>query len=160
MKIFNKEILNKIPKIGMRSIKTAIATLLAIIISNILNFESPFYASLSAFMCIQGSIIETSQMAIKRGMGTLAGGVFSLIYLMFMPHNIYLIPLGILFIIYLYNILDKNNLISISCVIFLAISINVNTVKDFIKGHYLQVIFVCFDEENYYLYQCLLKGEN
>lgn len=43
---------------------------------------------------------------------------------------------------------------------FDAAKIAVNTVKDFIKEHNLQVIFVCFDEENYYLYQYLLKGGN
>lgn len=131
MKIFNYKILNKLPKIGMRSIKTFIATLVAILVSKILNFSSPFFTTLSAFMCIQGSIVETSQTAIKRGIGTLAGGVFSLIYLVFMPNNIYLIPLGLFVIIYLFNLLDKTNLISPASVVFLAISSKVNTTESF-----------------------------
>ena len=121
----------KVPKIGMRSIKTVLATLLAIIISNALNFESPFYATLSAFLCIQGSIMESSQMAVKRSIGTIIGGVFSLIYLVFMPTNMYLIPLGLLIIIYLFNIVDKSELITITCVVFLIISFNVNIAQDF-----------------------------
>ena len=122
---------NKLPKLGMRSIKTFIATLLAILISNILRFESPFFTTLSAFMCIQGSIVETSETAIKRGIGTLVGGVFSLVYLVFMPNNIYLIPLGLFVIIYLCNLLDKTNLISPASVVFLAISSKVNTTENF-----------------------------
>ena len=131
MGIFNWEIKTKLPKVGMRSIKTVIATLLAIIISNILGFESPFYATFTAFICIQGTIIETSEMAIKRSIGTLIGGVFSLIYLVFVPDIIYLIPLGLLIIIYMYNVFDKSDLITISCVVFLVISFRVNTGEDF-----------------------------
>lgn len=135
--MLKQKIQNRIPSIGMRSVKTVIATLLAIIASNVLKFESPFYATLSAFMCIQSTVIETSNMAMKRGIGTLIGGIFSLFYLVFMPQIIYLIPLGILGIIYLYNLLDKNNLISVSCVVFLIISFNVNTGESFDPLNYV-----------------------
>lgn len=124
-------ILAKVPKVGMRSIKTVIATFLSIIISNALGFESPFFATLSAFLCIQGSILESSQMAVNRSIGTIIGGVFSLIYVLFLPSNIYLIPLGLLVIIYLYNLFDKSDMITISCVVFLAMSFNTNIGQEF-----------------------------
>lgn len=124
-------ILTKVPKVGMRSIKTVIATFLSIIISNALGFESPFFATLSAFLCIQGSILESSQMAVNRSIGTIIGGVFSLVYVLFLPANIYLIPLGLLLIIYLYNLFDKSDMITISCVVFLAMSFNTNIAQDF-----------------------------
>lgn len=126
-----KEIKNKLPRIGMRSIKTVLATFLAILVSNLLGFESPFFITLTAFLCIQGSILETSEMAMKRSIGTLVGGLFSLFYLIVMPHNIYLIPVGLLLIIYLYNVFDKSNLITITCVVFLVITFGVNTDQDF-----------------------------
>ncbi|PAB59060.1 FUSC family protein [Anaeromicrobium sediminis] len=121
----------KLPKIGMRSIKTFIATILAMVVSNVLGFEAPFYATWTAFLCIQSSIIGSSEMAIKRGIGTVIGGVFSLIYLLFMPENIYAIPFGIVGIIYLCNFLEKSDLISIACVVFLVISFRVNVVQNF-----------------------------
>ncbi len=121
----------KLPKIGMRSIKTVLATFLAIVISNLIGFQSPFFITLTAFLCIQGSIIETSEMAVKRSVGTFIGGIFSLFYLVFIPDNIYLIPLGLLIIIYLFNLFDKSNLITITCVVFLVITFRVNTSQQF-----------------------------
>ncbi len=129
MKILDNKI--KAPKIGMRSIKTVIATFIAVVVSGILGFESPFYATWTAFLCIQTSIIETSEMAKKRSIGTIIGSVFSLVYLVFIPENIYIIPLGILAIIYLCNLLEKSELITIACVVFLVISFRVNAVQDF-----------------------------
>lgn len=131
MNIFNKEIKTKLPKIGMRSIKTFIATLLAIMVSNILGFDYPFYAAWTAFLCIQSSIIGSSEIAVKRSMGTIIGGIFSLGYLLLMPEHIYAIPFGILGIIYLCNLLEKSDLIAIACVVFLVISFRENTVQDF-----------------------------
>lgn len=121
----------KLPKLGMRSIKTVIATTMAIFVSNLLGFHSGFYATWTAFLCIQTSIIDSSNMAKKRGKGTLIGGIFSLVYLIFMPYNNYAIPIGILGIIYLCNLIKKTELISIACVVFLVISFKVNTTQDF-----------------------------
>ncbi|EHQ28975.1 O-acetyl-ADP-ribose deacetylase [Mucilaginibacter paludis] len=43
-----------------------------------------------------------------------------------------------------------------------AATVAVNTVKDFLEAHDTieQVIFVCFDDENYEIYQALLGGDN
>lgn len=136
MNIINKK-LSKIPKIGMRSIKTVIATLLAIMVSNVLGFDTPFYATWTAFLCIQSSLIESSEMAVKRSIGTLIGGIFSLIYLVFMPEDIYILPFGMLAIIYFCNLIEKSELINIACVVFLVISFRVNTVQNFDSATYV-----------------------
>lgn len=137
MNTINKKIIFNTPKIGMRSVKTVIATLVAIILSNLLGFDSPFYATWTAFLCIQSSLIESSEMAKKRSIGTLIGGGFALAYLVFMPENMYIIPIGLLIIIYLCNSLGKSELINISCVVFLVISFRVNTVQDFDSATYV-----------------------
>ena len=125
MKIFGKKL--KLPKIGMRSIKTVIATLIAIVASRLLGFTSPFYPTMTAFLSIQGSIIETSEVSVKRIVGTMIGGGLSLIYLLTLPENVYVIPLGILIIIYLCNILEKSDLIVIASVVFLTISFRISS---------------------------------
>ena len=130
-------ILKKLPKIGMRTIKTVIATMTAIVLSNLLGFESPFYATLTAFFCLQSSIVESSEVAVKRSIGTIIGGVFSLVYLVFMPENVYVVPLGILAIIYLCNLFERSELIAMACVVFLAISFRVNTGEDLNTVHYV-----------------------
>jgi len=132
----------KIPRIGMRSIKTVIATFIAIIASNVLGFETPFYATWTAFLCIQASIVESSKMGVKRSIGTLIGGVFALVYLVFVPYNIYMIPLGIFVIIYLCNLIDRKDLISISSVVFLVISFRVNTIDTFEPVAYVITRFI------------------
>jgi uncharacterized membrane protein YgaE (UPF0421/DUF939 family) len=119
------------PKVGMRSIKTFIAVLLSMIISSLIGFSSPVYTTLTAFFCMQSSIIESSEMASKRGIGTIIGGVFSLIYLLLIPKNIYIIPLGILGIIYLCNLIDKRDTIPMAGAVFLIISFGVNEGTDF-----------------------------
>lgn len=115
----------KFPKIGMRSIKTVIATTIAITLSNILGLESPFYPTMITFLCIQSTITESSEVALNKLAGTLIGGILALIYLVFIPDIVYVIPIGILAIIYLGNMLNKRDLISMSSVIFLTISFRV-----------------------------------
>ena len=129
--MFKDIVAMKLPKIGMRSIKTFIAVLLAIIISNILGFESPFYVTLTVFFCMQTSIIESSEVAVQRSLGTLIGGIVSLIYLLLVPGNMYMIPFGVLGIIYLFNLIDKRDMIPIAGVVFLVLSFGVDPGKSF-----------------------------
>ena len=119
-------------KIGMRTIKTVIAIAISILISLALGFDSPFIASLTAFLCLQSTIVDTSEMAFKRGGGTIVGGIFSLLYLTVFPNHLIFIPIGVLAIIYVCNLFDRNDFISMAGVIFLVISFNVNKgVNDF-----------------------------
>lgn len=125
-------------KVGMRTIKTVIAIATSTLVTIVLGFETPFIASLTAFLCLQSTIVDTSEMAIKRGGGTLIGGVFSLFYLTVFPNHIILIPLGIFGIIYFCNLIGRNDFISMAGVIFLVISFKVNTGEsDFIPLTYV-----------------------
>ncbi|MFT9497913.1 FUSC family protein [Anaerosolibacter sp.] len=129
--MLKKRMSMKFPKIGMRSIKTFIAVFLSMIISSLLGFTSPLYTTLTAFFCMQSSIIESSEMASKRGIGTIIGAVFSLIYLLLVPENVYMIPFGILGIIYLCILIDKRDNIPMAGAVFLIISFGVSEEKSF-----------------------------
>jgi|GEM_PF-139602 len=109
-------------KIGMRTVKTVIAIALAMVMGNLLRIESPFIMALTAFFCLQSTIVESSEMAVKRGGGTLVGGAFSLFFLGFFPTHPFFIPLGILLIIVFCNGIGRNDFIPMAGVVFLVIS--------------------------------------
>ncbi|MDK2867511.1 MAG: hypothetical protein PWP51_2089 [Clostridiales bacterium] len=123
--------------IGMRTIKTVIAIALTIAVCTLLNVEAPFIATLTAFFCLQSTIVETSEMAIKRGGGTIVGGLFSLIYLTVVPNHLAFIPLGILLIILVCNGIHRNDFIPMAGVVFLVISFNVNGTEGFEPLNYV-----------------------
>src|SRR6056297_2328600 len=120
----------KIPKLGMRSIKTFLSVFAALGISKIVGLN-PFQATWTAFLCMQGSLIETTDMARVRGIGTLIGSFFSLAYLLIAPDNIYIIPIGILLIIYVGNIFNKTEYIKTASLVFLVISFRIVDVNNF-----------------------------
>jgi len=120
------------PKIGLRTIKTALAVFLCL-----LFFPSePFFACLTAVFCIQDTVSNSVKIAINRGLGTILGGVIGLLFLIacrFLTYNIniyivrkflvYLtIAIGIIAVIYLCNLIKKPGAINISCIAFLAVT--------------------------------------
>jgi uncharacterized membrane protein YgaE (UPF0421/DUF939 family) len=123
--------------VGMRTIKTVIAVAVTIAVCALLHVETPFIATLTAFFCLQSTIVETSEMAIKRGGGTLVGGVFSLLYLTVVPNHLAFIPLGILLIIIACNGFHRNDFIPMAGVVFLVISFNVNGSEGFEPLNYV-----------------------
>jgi len=109
-------------KIGMRTIKTVIAIAISMVVGFLLQIESPFIMTLTAFLCLQSTMVESSEMAIKRGGGTIVGGVFSLVFLTLLPTYPFFIPLGILLIIVVCNGIKRSDFIPMAGVVFLVIS--------------------------------------
>lgn len=75
----------KIPLPGMRTIKTAVAVIVCFLISVPFVGESalsvriaPFYPSIAAVVCMQGSVGESWQQGLSRLLGTLVGGLVGL----------------------------------------------------------------------------------
>jgi len=106
----------------MRTIKTVIAIAISMILGSFLQIESPFIMTLTAFLCLQSTIVESSEMAVKRGGGTIVGGIFSLIFLTLLPTYHFFIPLGILLIIVVCNGISRSDFIPMAGVVFLVIS--------------------------------------
>jgi uncharacterized membrane protein YgaE (UPF0421/DUF939 family) len=122
----------KLPKIGLRTIKSAIAVFLCL---TLLPHE-PFFACLTAIICLQDTVANSIHMAIDRGGGTILGGIIGLLFLYvcrFIDYNInniftsklfiyLLISVGIITIIYICNVLKRPGAINVSCIVFLAIT--------------------------------------
>lgn len=122
----------KIPKIGLRTIKSAIAVFLCLALLP----QEPFFACFTAVICLQDTVANSVDMGINRGAGTVLGGTIGLLFLYvckFINYNInnliisklliYLvISIGIIVTIYICNIFKKHGAITVSCIVFLAVT--------------------------------------
>lgn len=120
------------PKIGLRTIKTAIAVFLCLLFFP----NEPFFACLTVVFCVQDTVSNSINMAINRALGTVLGAVVGLLFLIicrFFTYNIdiyiirkflvYLtIAIGIIIVIYLCNLIKKTAAINIACIVFLAVT--------------------------------------
>lgn len=126
----------KLPGIGMRIIKSAIAVSLCVLI-NLLRGDDGmvFYSMLAALWCIQMYRTNTLNNAYQRTIGTVVGAVYGLIYLLLFPTKINVqaigiiieilsIFLGIVLVIYTTVLIHKNQASYFSCVVFLSIVVN------------------------------------
>lgn len=126
----------KLPGIGMRIIKSAIAVSLCMIV-NLVRGDSGivFYSQLAALWCIQMYRNNTLSNAVQRTIGTIIGALYGLIYLLLYPKfvsgnssSIFLetvcIFAGIIVVLYTTVLIHKNKSSYFSCVVFLSIVVN------------------------------------
>lgn len=114
----------KIKKVGMRTIKTAIAVSLTIGISQLLRLKSPFFAGIAAIVAMQTSVSESLNTGKSRMYGTIIGGIVALLFSLSLPENSLLIGIGVLVVIYICNMLKFKEAASLSTMVFLSIILN------------------------------------
>lgn len=121
-----------LPRIGQRIIKTSIAVFLCLLIHYIIGFEGMMLQScITAIICIQPYMNDTKEFAFNRGIGTLIGAFWGLIFLLIMDNfdfiksNMVLIylcmALGVLFVIYSTVLMRLKDAAGLSAIIFLCI---------------------------------------
>lgn len=108
-------------KIGMRTIKTVIAVILTLIVSEIFNLNSPILASIAAIMIMDGSVSESLSSGKHRMYGTVIGGAVGLIILYIGPENFLFIGLGLILIINICNTFKIEDAARMAMVVFLVI---------------------------------------
>ncbi len=124
----------KMPKIGMRITKTAVAVFLCFLIDLLRNHQGvPFYSAIAAILCMQPQVSNSVKVALNRSVGTFLGGMAGMLVLLAerawlpkdMPVLQYLIvSLCIVALIYLTVILKKTTASYITCVVFLSVTIS------------------------------------
>ena len=67
----------KFPKIGLRTIKSGIAVFLCLLLLP----NEPFFACLTAVICLQDTVYNSIHTGINRGAGTILGASFGLVFL-------------------------------------------------------------------------------
>ena len=136
-KDIKKKIQGKLPPIGWRIIKSALAVFLCYLVSFLRgNAGIVFYSQLAALWCIQVYVQNSKQNAVQRLVGTVIGALFGLLYLL-IRNGIHLeesshydmvdavcISLFIVVILYATVLLKKKQASYFSCVVFLSIVVN------------------------------------
>lgn len=114
-----------IPSLGYRNIKTALSVLICLIIFS----YDPFFAAISAVICMQSTVENTLKTGINRIIGTLVGGVLGIVFLYLSRIiNISLVTsiitaIGVSFVIYICNLIKKPSSCGISSIVLIAIMI-------------------------------------
>lgn len=126
----------KIPPIGMRIIKSAVAVALCYIVSFIRgNSGIVFYSQLAALWCMQVYVSNTKKNAAQRTIGTVVGALYGLVFLLVkravglsgrttMLVDAAAISLMVVVILYTTVLMDKKQASYFSCVVFLSIVVN------------------------------------
>lgn len=121
-----------LPKIGLRTIKTAIAVFLCLALFP----NEPFFACMTCIFCVQDTVSNSKKMAMNRGLGTMLGATVGLTFLIlcrFFTFEIDIYPiskllvyitiaLGIIVVICICNLIKKPGAINISCIAFLGVT--------------------------------------
>lgn len=115
--------LNLKNKIGLRSIKTAIAVMIGLYLSYIFKLYTPLYTSIACVTSMQSSVYDSVNDVTKRGF-TAVFGVTLGYFLSKITENPYLEILvcgfGVLLILFLLNYFKLNRMASLSCIVFMA----------------------------------------
>lgn len=105
----------------MRTIKTAIAVMISIVVSMRLNVNYPLFVTIGAIVSMQSSLNESFQSGLNRILGTIVGAVIGIIFFNISPNNIFLTGLGIILLITISNKMNWSKSLVISLIVFSSI---------------------------------------
>ncbi len=110
-------------RIGLRSIKTAVAVMIGLYLSYIFKLYTPLYTSIACVTSMQSSVYDSVKDVTKRGFTAVFG--VTLGYLLSkLTENPYLEILvcgcGVLLILFLLKQFNLNRMASLSCIVFMA----------------------------------------
>lgn len=120
-------------KIGLRTLKTGMAVLLTLLLLR----ENAFFACIAAIVSVQDTVEHSFEVGIARVYGTIIGALVGLG--MIIPYHILdqlsislvvrqnleylLIAIGVMIVIQIGNMLKKPDIISLSCMVFVGITL-------------------------------------
>ena len=130
----NKTSLTNLPHLGLRIVKTSIAVFLCLLIHYIMGYKGMMLQScITAIICIQPYFKDTKNFAINRGVGTLLGAFWGLMFLMLINQFEYIksheliiyffMSLGVLIVIYSTVAIRLNDTAGLAAITFLCIAI-------------------------------------
>lgn len=111
-------------KLGMRTFKTGLSVSLGMLAAQLLNLKSPIFVAIAAIMAMRSSVSESFIMGKNRMLGTLVGASVGLLLSYILPQNAIFLGLGIIIVIYIHNMFNWKQSISLSTIVFSVIFIN------------------------------------
>lgn len=124
-------------KIGMRTIKTAIAVAVCILVLGLFGVKQPFFACMTAVFTMQGNVATSFRAGLDRFSGTVAGAITGTTFATlcaFLPMDHLLIraiviPLGAMLVIHVLNLLHWRDSIFVACIVYFALMMKVDQVS-------------------------------
>lgn len=107
-------------KIGMRTIKTGVGVTLCALLGPFL-VQNPTSSAVACLISMQDTVSGSLSIGLSRIQGTIFGGIIGFLVLSMFPGNPFFCGVGVIFIIYICNLLKINKSTSISCITFLTI---------------------------------------
>ncbi len=120
----------RLPRVGMRTIKTAICVLICLVINHLFGQAISLNAAIAAIVCMQSTIENTFRTGANRLIGTAFGGAFGMLLLFvtqsFSAEYLYLIlmPLGIIASIYMCNAAHMPGSAVICAIVYISVLVS------------------------------------
>ncbi|WP_018752708.1 FUSC family protein [Paenibacillus sanguinis] len=112
--------------IGLRNLKTGLAICICVVVAALLRLEYPFYAAIATIISMENSVTNSFTAGKHRTMGTFVGAIVGASFALVAPGNAVYCAIGVIIVIYICNVLKWNKSISIGCIVFLAIMLNLD----------------------------------
>lgn len=121
-----------IDKIGIKSIKIALAVIVSLLLGKIFKLEVPYLTALNSVIGIQGTTYVSLTNAKDRMIGTILGTIIGVITISYLPNGFIVTSIGLFIVIYACNLLNLNSSVVQACVIFLSIMLFSSPESNFI----------------------------
>lgn len=116
----------ELPRVGLRTIKTAIAVMITAGIMHYVFNETPFFACVGATVSVGKTRKSSFEAAIVRNIGTAVGGFIGM-FVASITENVFLKGLGVIPVIYFIRLIGKKESTIPGCIVYYAV-IYLNTV--------------------------------
>lgn len=148
-----------IDKIGMKSIKIALAVIVSLLVGNLFRFETPYLMALNSVIGIQGTTYGSVYSARDRIIGTIIGIILGLITITFYTSGFVVPAVGVFIVIYICSVLNLKTSVVQAAVVYLSLllfpstsasSINVvvSTTLGVMVAIFINLILSPFDLKN------------
>lgn len=108
----------------MRTIKTALAVSICVLISRLFNATTAFYACIGAIISMESTVVYSYRAGVNRILGTVLGAFIGLIFSYIRPGDVILSGIGIVIVITLCNLFKWKKSIVIASTVFCIIMTN------------------------------------
>ena len=111
-------------KIGLRTIKTAIAVTICVILANIFDLEYPFFMGMTAIISMDKTMTNSLKMGRNRVFGTFLGACIGILLSYVDRGNALLCGVGVIILIQLCNYFKLQGAITIGGIVMIAIMVH------------------------------------
>ncbi|MGI6153540.1 MAG: FUSC family protein [Christensenellaceae bacterium] len=119
-----------LPKLGMRTIKTAICVAICLFVSGLYSKDVSLYSTMAAIVCMQSTIENTLRTGFFRLLGTAIGGGFGMLFLLFTTNmelanlRFVVISLGTIVVIYFCNLIKMQGSATMGAIVFVSVFVS------------------------------------